>query len=78
MQGGVVQATSGYEMRRRRRKGQWRTSVEDDGGNGTSPDDDECPALHGLEVGSEMSSPSGMAALASDGWLAQPYRITHI
>ncbi len=49
------------------------TSGEDDGGSGTSPDDDERPARHGLEMGSEMSRPSGVA---SDGALAKPYRIT--
>ena len=38
-----------------------------------SPDDDEWPARHGLEVGREMSSPSG---IASNGGLAQPCRIT--
>ena len=39
-----------------------------------SPDDGEWPAWHGLEVDSEMSSPSGIAS--TNGGLAQPCCIT--
>jgi hypothetical protein len=70
---GVVQALAVTRCSGDAERGDSGTSSEEDGGSGMSPDDDEWPARHGLEVGREMSSPSG---IASNGGLAQPCRIT--
>jgi hypothetical protein len=54
--------------------GDGRTSGDDDSGSSMRPDDDDWPERHGLEVGSAISSPRGMAS--ANGGLAQSCRIT--
>ncbi len=63
--GGVVQMLAGTRSGRDAEMGldDGRNSGDDDSGSGMRPDKYDWPERHGLEVGSAISSPRGMASV---------------